>query len=170
MLILGHLEDGDAMTQGRSVGEVIAAAGVILSLIFLGLEIRQNTNAARSATVQALAAQSFEFTMRMSEDPNWIRIEAYLSQAGTSRNDLSAEDGRIQELKYTAALRIMENRLRQYQLGTISEPEITQLGGGARAFYSSPMFREWWASRDQAQYFTADFIAFVETTYLHARP
>ena len=154
------------MAKSRGIGGAIAAAGVIVSLVFLGIEVRQNTNATRSATVQALAALSFEFTMRMSEDPNWIRIEVYLGQAGTSRNDLTAEDRRIQELKYTAALRIMENRLRQYQLGTITEPEITQLGGGARAFYSNPAFREWWASRDQAQYFTADFIALVEATYL----
>jgi hypothetical protein len=78
--------------------------------------------------------------MRMSEDPEYIRIETYLSQSGTSRDALSAEDRRIQELKYIAGLRLMENRFRQYQLGTITEAQIAQLGGGSPASYSSPMF------------------------------
>ena len=38
-----------------SLKEFVAATGVILSLLFVGLEIRQNTLAVRSSTLQALS-------------------------------------------------------------------------------------------------------------------
>ena len=38
-----------------SAKEFVAATGVILSLVFVGLEIRQNTLAVRSSTRQALS-------------------------------------------------------------------------------------------------------------------
>ncbi len=46
--------------QLKDLIEAIAALGIIVTLVFVVLEIRQNTDVARSATVQAMAAQSYD--------------------------------------------------------------------------------------------------------------
>ena len=38
----------------RTIGEIVAVAGILLGLVFVGWEIRQNTAATRSATQQAV--------------------------------------------------------------------------------------------------------------------
>ena len=43
----------------KMVGSVLGGLGVIGSLVFVALEIRQNTEAVRSATIQAISEQSF---------------------------------------------------------------------------------------------------------------
>ncbi len=39
----------------KNLGETLAAVGVIGSLVFVGIEIRQNTAAVRGATLQAIS-------------------------------------------------------------------------------------------------------------------
>jgi len=57
----------------------------------------------------------------------------------------------------------MENRFRQYQVGTIEESSLEQLGGGANQdWYQSEMFREWWARVEPEERYAPDFVAFME--------
>ncbi len=51
MVIKGHFE-------WRVFAEVTGMAGVIATLVFVAMEIRQNTAAVKSAAIQAIAAQS----------------------------------------------------------------------------------------------------------------
>ncbi|HEY5622263.1 MAG TPA: hypothetical protein VIV14_00785 [Gammaproteobacteria bacterium] len=43
----------------KETAEVLGIIGVIASMIFVGLEIRQNTSTVRGATLQAVSQQSF---------------------------------------------------------------------------------------------------------------
>lgn len=150
----------------RKYGEAAAAVGVILSLAFVAFEIRENTKATRGATLQAITELSFDFVLDLSNDEDWIRIETVMREPGATREDLSVEDRRIQELKFVAGMRILENRLRQYQVGTVKAEELSQFSLGARGFYTNPSFREWWESRDQSEFFASDFIEFFESEFL----
>ena len=100
---------GNPNSSKRAIGQFFAAAGVVLSLIFVGYEIRQNTDAVRSATLQGIADQSFQ-----------LRIMTALN-AGESLDGLSPEDRTRVGWVVSATTRIMENRFRQYQLGTLDE-------------------------------------------------
>ena len=119
----------------------------------------------RSGTIQALSEQSFDYAMRLSEDRDFLRVEARLREPGVSRDDLSPVDRRVQELKYAAGLRIIENRFRQFQLGTVDETSLNQVGGASRGYYGGRQFQEWWRSRDQTLFFAPDFIEFFEAQY-----
>lgn len=57
-----------------AVKETIAAVGVILSLLFVAFEVRQNASAVRSATIQGIAGQSFKYSLALVQDLNWLRI------------------------------------------------------------------------------------------------
>ena len=115
-------ETRKAMTQG------LAALGVILSLIFVGLEVRQNTTAVRGATVQAISDQAIEFSLSFGQNDDWIRIITFL-RAGGKMADLGPEDQTRFEYGAIYGIRVMENRYRQVQLGVIDPSEI-DVGGG----------------------------------------
>ena len=55
--------------------EMLAALGVIGSLLFVGYEIRQNTEAVRGSTIQGIADQSLQVTLALSMDEDWLRLQ-----------------------------------------------------------------------------------------------
>ena len=60
-------------SHNAGLREVISALAVVASLVFVGLEIRQNTAAQRSQTRQAIADQFADLTMRLSENTELLR-------------------------------------------------------------------------------------------------
>jgi hypothetical protein len=143
--------------------EVITAAGVVGSLVFVGFEIRENTRTVRGATIQAIADQSFQYNTELVQDENWMRLMALVWADTVSVTSLGPEDRMRLSWGLAASTRIMENRYRQVQLGILGEDALGQLGGATnRNWYGSRMFREWWASADPEAQWSPDFIAFME--------
>ena len=57
-----------------AVGEILGAAGVIITLAYLASQIRQNTRATRSQSVQSLAESGATMNAMIIEDPEVARI------------------------------------------------------------------------------------------------
>jgi len=71
------------MTGDRlSVQQAAATLGVILSVVFVGYEIRQNTRVARATAVQATADQITQWQAESGTDPEWIRIYDFVITGG----------------------------------------------------------------------------------------
>ena len=66
------------MSEGRQpfkrLGEVVASLGVIASLVFVGLEVRQNTIASRAAAYQAVGLTFVDGLLDISLDPDLALI------------------------------------------------------------------------------------------------
>lgn len=142
-----------------SIRDLIAATGVILSLIFVGLEIRANTNAVRGATIQGIADQSISVTMAIAEIPE---MRAGFSKVLAGREGeltLAEEDAMVQ--LYSAAMRISENRFRQIGFGILDSPSLV---GGGSVLYRVPFFRAFWARRESD--YPDDFADYVERVLL----
>ena len=62
--------------SGKAIRETLAALGVIASMVFVGWEIRQNTAATRSATIQAITTESRESLSLLASDSTlaWLRL------------------------------------------------------------------------------------------------
>lgn len=52
----------------RGIGELVGAFSVVLGLVFVGTEVRQNTLASRAQARQELAGQNWDFLLRIAED------------------------------------------------------------------------------------------------------
>ncbi|MFC1662359.1 hypothetical protein ACFL3S_13055 [Gemmatimonadota bacterium] len=57
-----------------AIGEVIGAAGVILTLVYLAHQIRQNTRAIRAQTHQAITAANLGMAMSMAESEGLAEV------------------------------------------------------------------------------------------------
>ena len=138
-----------------AIREMVAAGGVIVSLVFVGLEIRANTSAVRGATIQGISDQSIEAALAVAEIPEMREGFAKIFAGREAELTPAEEDALV--MLYTAVMRISENRFRQRQLGVFETPEA--VGGGA-AMYRVPFFRTFWDSR-RFEY-PSDFANYVD--------
>lgn len=156
-------------TDRKSLQQAAGALGVILSLLFVGYEIRQNTQVARASAVQATAAQIVDWQTEVALDPDWVRIMTFLGQGGRFA-DLSAEDRMRYQWVVSATVRIMDNRFRQMQLGVIDAEDLGVGGGTANPnWFRSDHLLDWWRSQDRTTQWAPDFLDFFETEVLGIR-
>jgi hypothetical protein len=128
---------------GQTFG-ILANIGVIAGIVFLATEIRQNTDAIRSATIQAISDQSYSNNITVVEN-----ADLRAARRAAHSNSLT-EDQRDQlDAMYSAALRIHQNRYLQARLGIVDE--YTLLEVGAQQGFRDDYFEEFW-SRNRADY------------------
>ena len=134
-----------------------ANVGVIVGLIFLALEIRQNTEVARSAVDLEITALGTDFHMRVAENPALAR--AYY--IGLSDPDSLTEDERMQ-LHYLipSVFLLMEGAHKQYIRGFLPEEGWKPYEGLISYLLGNPLVREWWTNGSTV--FSQDFEAAVE--------
>jgi hypothetical protein len=141
----------------KESAEVLGVVGVIASLIFVGAEIRQNTNAVRGATLHAVSQQSMDLVMAGVDSP-----ELRSTFAAGRENRLSAEQKVLMNWFIAAKLRADENRFRQVELGILDVSTFQQLSN--HEAYRMPHFAEYWALRGNV--YAADFQALVVREFL----
>jgi hypothetical protein len=142
--------------------DLLGAVGVVASLVFVGLEVRQNTLISRGAAVQSITEQVNDWQIEMASNDDWIRISVFLDDGGTYA-DLSTEDQMRYRYVVTPTIRIMENRYRQVRFGIIDPSELEVGGGKANTYwYRSAHFIEFWQAGEMKIRWTPDFIDFME--------
>lgn len=141
----------------------MAVVGVILSLIFVGYEIRQNTKMIQGATLQAIADQSISGLHSGASDPDWVRLLSFIQQGGTFE-EFSPEDKMRFNIRASATVRMMENRWRQTQLGILDNSGL-EVGTGIRngGWYRSDYFKAYWTYFDMGSNMDPAFVEFMET-------
>ena len=155
--------------RSTKVQQGIAAIGVVVSLVFVGLEVRENTRAVRGATIQGISDQGIMVLLDGAADPDWVRILAHLARGGEFGN-LSPEDQMRYNLRASATVRMMENRWRQTELGILGDLGLV-VGTGSRntVWYQSAHFRAFWEAEDMASIYEPAFVDFMEVEVLRIR-
>jgi len=105
-------------TDLGSLVTVAANIGVIVGIIFLGVEIRGNTMATQAANIQFAAEMDQSSLISIGSNSEVSRIwSAYLSAPETLTDAERIQGNYI----FAALVRRLENVLLQYELGTLSE-------------------------------------------------
>lgn len=106
----------------KSLTEVFGSIAVVISLVFVGLEIRQNTAASRAATYQEIIRASNEYLLVIGADPD-LSLIMYRASSDSLRERLSGLD----QLQYFNVRRVfrrnMENAYVQHQIGVPGDVE-----------------------------------------------
>lgn len=100
------------------VAEIVGAAAIVISLIFVGLEIRGNTQASQAATFQASVAYDIELLLGQGRDADTARAYiAWLNDPDSISGGERAQAG----LLSAATVRHMENLYLQHEAGMLSD-------------------------------------------------
>lgn len=111
-----------ATNRTRRIGEAIGLVGVIGSLIFVGIELRQNSVATRAATDAAVADGFRELNLVVGSSPELARALATYADEPASA---PAADQILMLGLYRALFHIWSNSHRQYLNGTL-DPAVHQ--------------------------------------------
>ena len=145
--------------SGKAIRETLTALGVIASMVFVGMEIRQNTTVARAQVRQFLTENHREINIGLATDPTLLSVIADRLYP----SDVRSADERRMEWAMFAVLRHLENVLLQVQEGVIDESVYHSYGWVDVPMYGTPEFREWWVARRTR--FHPDFVAAFEAEY-----
>ncbi len=136
--------------MGR-VGELVGAVGVVLSLVYLAIQIRQNTRqmeyntrATQAAAYQEALGLSSSVNMQIVRDPEVARL-AFLSPQEVDALDEVAE--RRWVVFVVTSLRSHQSFYHQYRQGLIAEELWRSHDAALRNFLSAPAIRSCWESR-----------------------
>jgi hypothetical protein len=152
---------GDSATAKR-LATTLSAVGVVISLVFVGYELRQNTAAVKAAAIQELSSQSVDFLTAWSTDDVLPALLARTSQ-GATPDEFTPEENQRLTLLYLTALRAYEARFIQVQLGVLDE-DIFESMAGASAFYRRPWLRARWGEIFETS-LGPDFAVYFKTRF-----
>jgi hypothetical protein len=128
------------------LGQALSATAVVLSLLFVGMELRQNTLAERAQTRQQLANSSRELLLTIADNPTLSRAYAamYGAMGGFADTTLSPSDSLQARFVMFANLRNLENVWLQSQAGVVDEEVLNTYAFRNPRLYSSESFRVSW--------------------------
>jgi len=141
----------------KKVGETLAALGVIGSLLFVGVEIRQSNAQAKATAYQAIGTATAEVIDSWAGDPDLVA-------AGMKRpEDLTALEWQRLSWKYSAFARLAEMIQLQVAQGVLEDDAMERLGyGGWRTLWGDPIIMCLWPMIGPEV--SAEFRAYVEVS------
>lgn len=107
------------------IAEIVGGIAIVASLVFVGVQIQQNTNVVRGATLQAITQQSMDLVIAGLEHPE---IRQAFSVAQLKPDELTVDQKQALDWYFSAKLRADENRYRQIELGILDQNNFDQLG------------------------------------------
>ena len=142
----------------REVFEIFGVLGVIGSLVFVGVEVRQNTAEIRGSTHQSVSEQINELYLTIAEDERLSKLVSEMMENSNLRKTLSSADQISLDFVVLTGLRRIENIYLQYLDGILSNDAFDRIG---MSFYRIQYAKETWEKYKGG--FDSDFVTFFET-------
>jgi hypothetical protein len=140
-----------------AAAELLGASGVIASLVYLAVQIRQNSHTVRSSIIDSVTSRSADHSRYIVSDRRISR----LARKGFDEPDaLDADELNEFFLLVMGAMRDSENIYYQYRQGLLPDEVYHSARSVATIWVQSPLFPRWWAQRKHV--FHPSFRAFVE--------
>ena len=142
--------------MNRNRLELIGFISVIASLVFVGMEISQNTTAVRGSTNQAISDQASELYLTIATDRNLASLVKKLYD-DVPKEDFDSIDEMQLFLTVMTGLRRVENIYLQLEDNILDDRAFDRIG---LSFYRSKYGRQIWD--ENKQFFDRNFVPFFE--------
>jgi len=127
--------------SAKAVGEMLAAIGVIVSMLFVGMQLRLSNIQARAAAYQAIGIATSEFHRSFDARLNRLATESDYPEA-VQRWSLA--DWESLQRIYSADLRMLETILLQVEQGLLPADATARLGYNWGPVLSNPAYACLW--------------------------
>ena len=142
-----------------AISELVGAAGVIASLIYVGVQVRQNTRSMRAATYDSLVRSNGDWLAPIIQD-------AALAESFEAAVDswVEVEEAQRPRVMYllTQLFRHWENAFFQHQQGTLAPSLWLTWQRIILSYFHQPGIQEWWQLRRTA--YSTEFREFLEAS------
>ena len=138
--------------------ELVGIAAIVVSLIFVGYELRQSTAIARSDAYSSFSSQFLDLTVSAALDERMSGLLSRVNQ-GALPGDFKPDEQVSIRIYQGAAVRVWENLFRSVQAGVLTEDALESAAGGM--IINNKYFRSTWASTKHL--YTSDFVVYFES-------
>jgi len=152
------------MQDWGAVGELVGGFAIILSLVYVGLQIRQSTQASRAVTSQSFSSQFTELNLQITRadfhDIWWRGLCGLKNLQGSEMAAFMA---------FLSAIMLMwESFFLQKQDGTFEAQIFDSWLVHVIDLFGNEGVREYWAIRKHG--FTAEFVEFLDEQIATSEP
>jgi len=144
--------------EKKGVGQAVGAVGVVLSLLFVGYEIRQNTAVARTAAYHAIMADQGALLDVLATDPTLAPLLVRGMSGETAEGFSDEELFRIQ-IAHRRNVRGWEGLFFAVREGVLPHEALDIVGQGGA--FNNPLFRSLWPTLRLS--YAPDFVEFFES-------
>ena len=145
-----------SLLEWGALGELIGGAAIIISLIYVGIQVRQNTMAQRLSTSHQIAEDLADVYLF----PSGSNEMAQIFIDGLSGNELKGPA----HMRFYGYLhkffRTMENAHYQFQYGALEWDAFEGVTRQFQYIVSTPGGQTYW--RERGQWYTAEFSTYVD--------
>lgn len=135
-----------------NVGDFIAAIAVVVSLIYVAIQVRQNPRIVKAATHHSSSRAWSELERALGADPETVRT---LLKGGRNYAELDLEERFRYSLLMRAILHLHEDDFVQTQEGLIDAKRSERYRRSLEKALAEPAARAWWA--ENADLFSEEF-------------
>jgi hypothetical protein len=144
----------------QKLGTYLSAAAVALSLVFVGLEVRNNTIAARSAAMQAISDANSSVLTLISLDERMAGLLVRVF-AGETTDSFSPIERQQLNMNIHAYLLGLENTYLQHREGLLPDAIFESYGWNDN-LSGTPYFAEFWRE-SKGTIVSSEFEKFLES-------
>jgi len=126
-----------------SIGELLAAVATLVTLIYLAVQVRQNTRALQSSTFQNITGEMAKNVEPISTNED---VAAIMVKGIPDPASLTPEERLRLASVFVATFRRLESVFVQNQLGSISDEMKEGFEFSIVNLLNTPFGREWWQS------------------------
>jgi hypothetical protein len=129
-----------SLADWASIAEILGAAAIVVSLAFVGLEIRANTRATQAATLQQSLGYEISILIGVVSHDLPTFTEYSRLSFGLPSGDPASDDLAVVRANnyYFSALRLFEDLYLQREAGTLSDDAWDSRQGIIRGFANGP--------------------------------
>ena len=145
------------LSDWASYAEIFGAVAIVVSLIFVGFQIRGNTKATQAATFQEHMGYEIDFVTRIGSDRDLARLwDLTLTDFENLGDDEKTQGAYL----FLGAMRLWEGFYLQWRAGTLSEEGWKAREPIVRSFAVLPMPDFGGAARND-EVFSGSFLEYI---------
>jgi len=139
-----------------NIGEFVSALAVVISLLYLAIQIRQNTRSLRASAHQSITSHIAELNRTIVEHGE---VAAILEAGLTNPVGLSPADRRRFNAYNSARFRHYDNLYYQYRVGTLERSQWNGFDALLRTHLRQPGIVRWW--EESSGFYSDEFVSYV---------
>jgi hypothetical protein len=129
------------LEQLGNLGEALGGVAVIVSLVYLAMQMRQNTRALRASSFQQIVDSLAEISLESAKHEDLFRITRDVASHPDAASDLDfARFGALM----TSFCRRAENAHYQFEQGAVDQEAWSGIRRSILAMMQTPGARKWW--------------------------
>ena len=141
-------------TKTSAIAEILSSVAILITLVYLVVEIQQNAEATQADTRQAILDSDQQYLKLFIDSP-----ELHLLQY---KADLSDEERIRLGMLLTTFTRMRESNWLQYENGTLDDVTWQAYRLSIVSTFSTPQTRIWWQNFGVERIFDSQFISLVD--------